>query len=193
MKISQKFKLHNIVQSKPLGMYLLEADLVSSFQLELALQDQSYYSNLRLGEILALRGWIKQETADFFAQDWQTLIKQSRKNPLGFYLKQSALLSEKDIEIIFQEHQQTGIRFGTVAVLKGLLKSTTLDYFLMNLCPKEMAASPFISHYRTSSRQFKPLKQQVKTNNYSGCYEDVFQECSVQPIEELENSIIWID
>ena len=52
---------------KPLGEILVEAGLVSLAQIEIALQEQSQ-SNLKIGEILALHGWIKQETADFFCR-----------------------------------------------------------------------------------------------------------------------------
>ena len=127
---------------KRLGIILLEADLVSVAQIEVALHDQVHSPNLRLGEILAIRGWIKQETADFFAQDWPDLIKQKSRKRLGWYLQQAALLKEEDINKILDEQRVTGIRFGTVAVLQGFLKSTTLDFFLMYLFPKEFKVSP---------------------------------------------------
>ena len=57
-----------IIQPKPLGLVLQEANLLAVPQIQLALRDQISYPYLRLGEILAMRGWIKQETADFFAQ-----------------------------------------------------------------------------------------------------------------------------
>ena len=137
---------------KRLGMILLEADLVSVAQIEVALQDQSYRPDLLLGEILATRGWIQPETADFFAQDWSYLLKhkQELSKPLGWYLQQAALLKEKDIKLILNEQKSTGIRFGTVAVLQGILKSTTLDFFLMYLFPEELKVSPF--KYMHSSR-----------------------------------------
>ena len=100
------------IQPKLLGMVLQEASLVSKPQIDLALQDQSYYPNLRLGEILAMRGWLKQETADFFAQNWLNLVKQSTRKPLGYYLQQSALLEEKHIEAILKEQRMSGIRNG---------------------------------------------------------------------------------
>ncbi|MGK7914390.1 MAG: hypothetical protein AB4038_02430 [Prochloraceae cyanobacterium] len=127
---------------KRLGIVLLEADLVSVAQIEVALHDQVHSPDLRLGEILAIRGWIKQETADFFAQDWPDLIKQKSRKRLGWYLQQAALLKKEDINKILEEQRVTGIRFGTVAVLQGFLKSTTLDFFLMYLFPKEFKVSP---------------------------------------------------
>ena len=134
-----------LIQPKSLGMVLQEAHLVSLPQIELALQDQIYYPYLRLGEILALRGWIKQETADFFAQEWWTLTKHRTRKPLGYYLQKSALIEEKHIEAILEEQRITGIRFGSVAVLQGLLNSQTLDFFLNYLFPREVGASSLVA------------------------------------------------
>ncbi len=135
---------HSIYQ-KRLGEILIEADLVSIPQINVALKDQiysHYLSYKRLGEILSMSGWIRQETADFFALDWPNLIQQNFRRPLGWYLHQSKLLEEKDINKILEEQKTIEIRFGTLAVLQGYLKKTTLDFFLIHLFPKEFNISP---------------------------------------------------
>ena len=135
------------IQTKPLGKILQEADLISSFELESALSNQVRYPNLKIGEILALDGSIQQKTADFFVRDWSKVVVESEKNALGYYLEQAAILDREQIEIILSQQRATGIRFGTVAVFQGFIKSTTLDYFLANLFPEEMDKSPFINMY----------------------------------------------
>ena len=139
---------------KPLGEILQEADLISPSRIELALQAQNQHPHLRLGEILAMCNWLEPKTADFFAQDWFNLIRQEHKEPLGYYLQQAALLDEGQIKQVLAEQQETGIRFGTVAVLQGFLKSTTLDFFLMNLFPDELNVSPFINMHSISNFPF---------------------------------------
>jgi hypothetical protein len=140
-------------QPKKLGTILQEADLVSLSQLQLALQSQkSQFSHLRLGEILAEQGWLKSETADFFVEHWSNLIKNRERDPLGFYLQQAGLLEKEEIELILDKQRETGIRFGTVAVLQGLLKSTTLDFFLTHLFPNESIVSPFVNMYSHRER-----------------------------------------
>ncbi len=139
------------VQSKTLGETLREADLVSSFQIKSALEDKAQYPELRIGEILAKKDIIKPKTADFFAQDWSKVVIQPEKDALGYYLKQAAILSSAQIEVILAEQRSTGVRFGTVAVFQGFLKSTTLDFFLANLFPEELHVSPFINMYQGSS------------------------------------------
>lgn len=135
------------IKTKRLGTILQEADLISSFQLESALKDQGQYPELRIGEMLAQRGLIKPETADFFAQDWSKIVIQPDKNALGYYLEQSAILTRAQIEVILAEQKTTGVRFGTVAVFQGFLRSTTLDFFLANLFPEELHTSPFVNMY----------------------------------------------
>lgn len=140
-------------RSKRLGTILQEADLVSLSQLQLALQEQkSQFPHLRLGEILAQHGWLKPETAEFFAEHWAKVKQNGDRDPLGFYLQQAALLEPEEIEIILEQQRKTGVRFGTVAVLQGFLKSTTLDFFLMHLFPDELAVSPFVNMYSRNDR-----------------------------------------
>lgn len=133
------------VKRKRIGEILLEADLVSSAQIEIALQDQQEY-NLHLGEILALRGWIKQETADFFAQTWCEQMSESQKLPIGYYLKEARLLTEEQIAIILQEQKIHWLKFGAIAVLKGWLKQTTVDFFIEHLFPDKKAESIYVQN-----------------------------------------------
>jgi hypothetical protein len=53
--------------SKPLGAYLIEAGIISSEQLEIALKKQSH-SGKRLGRILVDCGWIKQQTIEYLIE-----------------------------------------------------------------------------------------------------------------------------
>ena len=135
------------LQTPTLGETLRAADIVSAYQIESALKTQNIYPNLRLGEILAQQDLIRPVTADFFVQDWTKIVLQSEKDALGFYLQQAGILDQAQIEVILAEQRATGVRFGTVAVFQGFLKSTTLDFFLANLFPEELGRSPFINMY----------------------------------------------
>ena len=139
------------VQTKTIGEVLREADLVSSYQIESALLEKMQYPELRIGEILAKKNIIKPETANFFAVDWSKAVIEPDKNALGYYLKQAAILDNAQIDVILSEQRNTGVRFGTVAVFQGFLKSTTLDFFLANLFPNELHVSPFVNMHSGSS------------------------------------------
>jgi hypothetical protein len=133
---------------KLLGEILQEVGLVSAAQIQIALQDQGIYDDMRIGEILALRGWLKQETADFFAERFPAIIKQPNKKPLGFYLKEAALLDDYQIRLLLTEQQENPtprIRFGKLVVLKGWLKQDTVDFFLDNLAARAEQDKVYIS------------------------------------------------
>ncbi|MBE9202909.1 hypothetical protein IQ218_04860 [Synechocystis salina LEGE 06099] len=128
--------------SQLLGEILRDADLITEAQIQVALQDQQY-SPLLIGEILAVRGWLHQETADFFAESWPRMVKTRDRRPLGYYLQQAYLLQEAQVNLILEEQLKLGIRFGSVAVLKGWVKQKTLDYFLEHLVPEAKTTSAF--------------------------------------------------
>jgi tetratricopeptide (TPR) repeat protein len=122
---------------KQLGVVLQQADLVSSTQVKIALREQAQFKTKRIGEILARRGWLKQETADFFVEQWPNLLSHRVKQPIGQYFKKAALLSDRQIEAILAEQKQTKLKFGELAVKKGWLKSNTIDFFLTYLTFQE--------------------------------------------------------
>ncbi|BAU67330.1 hypothetical protein STA3757_47410 [Stanieria sp. NIES-3757] len=135
-------EIKEIISSrKLLGEILQEADLVSDAQLQLALMIQADYPELKIGQILALRGWINLETVDFFAQYWSTLQQQQQNHPLGFYLQQAAILSEEQINILLDEQKKLNLKLGSIAVLKGWLKKKTLNFFLENFFPEHQSST----------------------------------------------------
>jgi hypothetical protein len=159
------------LKTKRLGTILTEADLVSISQLDLALKDQANFPDLRIGEILAMRGWIKPETANFFVQNWSHILQDEDRQPLGQYLIQSGILKPEQLEAVLEEQKNTGIRFGTIAVMQGHLKSTTLDFFLMYLFPDEIAVSPFVNMYRTM-----PLEISTSDTEYTDLDPQFFED-----------------
>ncbi len=120
--------------NKPLGSILLEAGLVSAIQIEIALQQQKD-NYLRIGEIFASHDWIKQETADFFAEDWSFLVAQRQKKPLVYYFKRSGLLSEQQIQQILaiKKNKPKKVRFHHLVLEKGYLKAETVEFFLAHI------------------------------------------------------------
>jgi tetratricopeptide (TPR) repeat protein len=118
---------------KPLGFVLQQAGLISPEQVRIALRTQNQLPERKIGEILAIRGWIKPETANFFAEKWPKMLSKSQKLPIGQYFKAAALLSEPQIDNILRQQQQTGLKFGAIAVLEGLISQQTLDFFLEQL------------------------------------------------------------
>ncbi len=63
-KIHKHSTQTSLTESKRLGDYLVEAGLLTAAQIEVALADQMT-SNLKFGEVLVRRGWIKEETIEY--------------------------------------------------------------------------------------------------------------------------------
>jgi len=143
--------MSKFITFKPIGEILQDAGLITSPQLEVALRDQAYYQEMRLGEILALRGWIKQDTADFFVQEWFKLVNQRIEHPIGFYLQKAGLLTEQDIKEILSEQNRYSLRFGDTAVKEGLIKPNTVEFFLQNLFPSQLKKAQNINKVQNSS------------------------------------------
>jgi Pentapeptide repeats (8 copies) len=142
------------LDNQPIGEILQQAYLISSAQIDVALRDQQRYQELNLGElkigeILALRGWLRQETTEFFIYKWHDFLKQKHRQPLGYYLYEAGLLSEQQIRYLLEEQQKlpTKLRLGELAYLEGWLSLKTIDYFVKNL---SIATPITIEHHKTT-------------------------------------------
>lgn len=124
----------NSQSHKPLGEILVEAGLVSIHQIEIALREQKQY-NCQIGEILANHNWIKQQTADFFAEKWPGLLGKQPTRPLAFYLFAAGLLDKQQLLVLKQQQTQTKSesRLHSLAVEQGIVKQVTVDFFLRHL------------------------------------------------------------
>ncbi len=112
----------------PIGSLLEQAALISAAQVQVALQDQSYCGS-RMGEILAMRGWIKQETADFFAEQWPLILHDPTGIPIGACMQQAFLVTSEQVERALMDQHSNGLRIGAIFVLNGWVKQPTVDFF----------------------------------------------------------------
>lgn len=139
----------NSLFTQPIGQILKQAGLISSSELNVALREQSFHKQVLIGEIMALRGWIKIETVDFFVNYLPILIQTRQQQPLGYYLKQAGLLSSNQVQYLLslqtQREKQGWIRLGKLAVINNLLKRETLDFFLGNICTKSYLDIVYLS------------------------------------------------
>ena len=155
---TQQLRLTN-TSNKELVETLLQAGLITRGQIEVAQQDRKEFPHLELEDILVLRGWLKSQTVDFFLNQWSQELKQKIKQPLGYYLKESALLSEDNLNKILEEQKQNhqDLRLGELAVKLGLIKQETIDFFLVHLVKNTSKSTPisslnFLGIFRLSSR-----------------------------------------
>jgi hypothetical protein len=117
-----------MTDQKLLGVLLQDAHLISDFQIQIALIDQQAYG-MRLGDVLVLHGWLKQQTLDFFISQWNYVLKSQEDISLEYCLQAAGLLNEQQIQLIQREQARKNQDFGSIAVRQGWLKQNTLDFF----------------------------------------------------------------
>jgi hypothetical protein len=174
---------------RPLGLILQEAGLVSSAQIQVALLDQMENDHLLLGEILALHGWLKQETADFFAVNWPKLLEQEQKQRLGEYLKKAGLLTDEQVYNILKEQEKTLMRFGALAVIKGYLRKNTIEFFLRNLYPDQQKESAFLVN-KTTEKTDNDSKIIIPNSSQIITVSSVKEELNDDDFDEKETNIL---
>lgn len=129
--------IQNIQQqeSKPLlGQILQQAGLISQTQIGVALKiQQNAEDGVKIGQIIVNKGWLKQETIDFFAEDLLKSNYSLEKRPIGYYLKKSKLLNDEQIISILSEQKEVNLRFGEIAAKKKWLNIETVEYILKYL------------------------------------------------------------
>lgn len=120
--------------NKPIGQTLIEAGLISINQIEIALKEQKE-TGLRIGEILVAHGWIKQSTINFFVEEWQSLLEDTKRKPLVYYFQQADLLDAEQISAIvcLQKLKQKKVRFHHLVVEQGYIQDKTVNFFLAYL------------------------------------------------------------
>ena len=138
---------------------LLKSDLITRGQIAVAKQDRKEFSHLELGDIFVFRGWLTSQTVNFFQNQWSQELKQKIKQPLGYYLRESGLLSEDNLNQLLEQQKQNdqNLRIGELAVKLGFLKQETIDFFLEHLVKNTSKSAPissqnFLGIFRLSSR-----------------------------------------
>lgn len=181
--------------SQSLGTVLQQAGLVTAAQIEVAQRDQVEHDDLQLGEILILRGWLKQETVDFFMTQWPQLVNRKQDHPLGHYFVKAGLLSQEQVDALLREQWQTGLRFGALAVLRGWLRQETVDFFLEYLAPEFKADSPFMGK-RVSSTTTSGDSASLDTVQSDSTYvqdNEYWDDAPTQFEEEIDpDDVTWI-
>ena len=132
---------------------LINAGLLNEVQVQVAQHDQTLNPDMRLSEILSLRGWIAEETVDFFDLLWEMRVKQGDRQMIGEYFLEARLLTPAQVEDVVTEQKISNLRFGEVAVLKGYLKPETVRFFVKHLFPHNFTVKNVSPFSRTTQTQ----------------------------------------
>lgn len=181
-------------KTRPLGELLQRAGLLSAGQLEVVLQDQKWQPDLRIGDILELRGWVRRDAIEFFADQWPRLASGGRDRPIGHYFQQAGLLDSQQVNALLREQEQAGLRIGALAVLHGWLSQETLDWFLQSLAPEESGASAFIKRTPSNHRDRLSQTEQSQSAQPATQAQPSWQEAVTEPPAQPSlDDISWVD
>ncbi|OKH19009.1 hypothetical protein [[Limnothrix rosea] IAM M-220] len=143
---------------------LIKAGLLNEVQVQVALHDQTLHPDMRISEILALRGWIAEETVDFFDLVWAMRIKQTERQPIGQYFIEARLITEAQVDDVLAEQKISNLRFGEVAILKGYLKEETVRFFVQHLFPENLKVKKVSPLSRITQSTHSQAQRRTITN-----------------------------
>lgn len=165
---------------------LTEAGLISDGQLQTALYDQQIYQDMRLGEILASRGWLPQATVDFFGEMLQSNQIKHVKMLLGECFLNAELVDQQQINNVLEEQRVNHLRFGAIAVLKGYVSQTTLNFFLKHLNQPQTAGKDYLKQNTELTRKTF-IRRQEKTETQEITFGDdetiILKETRPEPLQ----------
>ena len=130
-------KLNIYKYKTPLGLTLLQAGLLSQEQLKTISYFRLHNCHQRLEEIVVQKGWLKQETVDFFAKPKMIRHRKS----LGQCCQSAGLLNANQMATISEE-QKLGLMFEEIVLQKGWLKPQTLLFLLEDLGANQLTSKP---------------------------------------------------
>ncbi len=160
---------------------LIQAGLLNEVQVQVALHDKTLNPDMRISEILSLRGWINEETVDFFDLIWSMRIKQPEKQPIGQYFVEARLITEAQVDDVLAEQKISNLRFGEVAVLKGYLKEETVRFFVQHLFPQNLQVKKVSPLSRITQSTHSQAQRRTMTN------EDTMQQTEGAVAETRQN------
>jgi UDP-N-acetylglucosamine transferase subunit ALG13/anti-anti-sigma regulatory factor len=128
----------------PIGFTLQRAGLISPEQLVQVREIQAQSHHVLFGEVLVERGWLSQQTVDFFAERLPKLVNLRDQLPESHYLELSGLVDPDSLALLKQEQRQNNQSLFDLAVYRGVLTETTAEFLreLLGLSPSRRRSSP---------------------------------------------------
>jgi hypothetical protein len=144
---------------------LIQAGLLNEVQVQVALHDQTIHPDMRISEILALRGWLAEETVDFFELLWAMRVQQADRRNIGQYFLEARLITEAQLNDVLAEQKISTLRFGEIAVLKGYVKEETVRFFVQHLFPQNLQLKKVSPLSRATNSTATQAHRRTMANN----------------------------
>lgn len=144
-----KFMTEQLTHSQGIGAHLLEAGLLTSEQLEVALAEQELETSARLGDVIQKRGWVKERTIQFLLhQVNKTLVDNPELSAcaqLGANLIEADLLTSKQVDEALLEQKISNKRLGEILVNNDWVTPQTVEYMMKHLPQSNVTAQPEVA------------------------------------------------
>ncbi|KAI9131351.1 NAD(P)-binding domain-containing protein [Acaryochloris sp. CCMEE 5410] len=144
-----QFLTEQLAHSQGIGARLLEAGLLTSEQLEVALAEQELQATARLGEVIQKRGWVKERTIQFLLnQVNKTLVDNPELSTcaqLGANLVEAGLATSTQVDQALLEQQTSNKRLGEILVNHGWVTPQTIEYMMKHLAKPTTATQPEVA------------------------------------------------
>jgi thioredoxin reductase len=117
------------MRSKPLGIHLFEAGLISLKQLEIALKEQKTTS-MCLEEIFSNHGWMKKRTIEYMMEKVVHKQLSGSGKKLGSYLVEADLVTLDQIKTALDEQKKSTLCLGEILNSHGWVNRQTIEYMM---------------------------------------------------------------
>lgn len=109
-------------KQKPLGVYLVEAGLITPVQVDIALQAQKLHRR-RFGEILVLQGWVEQQTIEYLMEKVVLSERQTEQKKLYYSEKNRFSHSEPGADALLSTmpSRELKVRLSPKSTIRFLL------------------------------------------------------------------------
>lgn len=144
-----QFLTKQLTHSQVIGTHLLEAGLLTSEQLDVAIAEQDLQTAARLGEVIQKRGWVKERTIQFLLDHANNKLADNPEldacAQLGAHLVEAGLVTSAQVEQALLEQKTSNKRLGEILVNHDWVTPQTVEYMMKHLSKPEVATEPGVA------------------------------------------------
>lgn len=144
-----QFLTKQLTHSQVIGTHLLEAGLLTSEQLDVAIAEQDLQTAARLEEVIQKRGWVKERTIQFLLDRVNNKLVDDPElgtfAQLGAHLVEAGLVTSAQVEQALLEQKTSNKRLGEILVNHGWVTPQTIEYMMKHLSKPEMTTEPGVA------------------------------------------------
>jgi hypothetical protein len=121
----------------------------------------------------------------------------SRQKRIGSYLTEAGLLTSDQIQVILNDQQATGMRFGDIAVARGWLKEQTIEWIMAKVIePERKAIQTVLSQQAKQTPKAAAEPKKLAEASPNGAKPFVRRDAPISkplpPINSSDTEVNWV-